>query len=395
MSYSIQRAVSNGTLDYLDISIEYFDREEISVLFDGVVDARQWEWVGVEDRTVSFTPAVADGVEVTIRRTTDISKPRHEYSGGAMFTTEAIDESLRQVLYIAQEAREGSGLGEVYQDLNCHGFRVVNVGDASSPGDAVNLGQLTTLLSDLPEEIIGYRDSAAESAEAAAQSALDAINLPVAAPTHNANVKGAPADADEFPIADSSASWILKKVTWASCKEALRVAIGGMIQASEQKPSVVDSDRFAISDSAASASTKSLAWSTVKAALKSYFDTIYATAGTYVTSVGGNTGSVTNAQVASATLAGLGYTPAKGDIGVGGVGNFPVGTIVELELPASGGGGGLSAGATVSGSNTRFVYKTNDFIDSVTPPGTWRNLGPALSYVSSPWCASSVFQRIL
>lgn len=170
MSYSIQRAVSDGTLDYLDISIEYFDREEISVLFDGVVDARQWAWVGVEDKAISFTPAVVNGIEVTVRRTTDISQPRHEYSGGAMFTTEALDESLRQVLHIAQEAKEGSGLGEVYQDLNFHGFKAVNVGDGSAPMDAVNHRQMEVH----DATIVGYMNAADASADAAAASAAAA-----------------------------------------------------------------------------------------------------------------------------------------------------------------------------------------------------------------------------
>ena len=178
MSYSIQRAVSDGTLDYLDISIEYFNREEISVLFDGIIDARQWAWVGVEDKAISFTPAVASGIEVTVRRTTDISQPIHEYSGGAMFTTDALDESIRQVLHIAQEAKEGSGLGEVYQDLNFHGFKAVNVGDGSAPTDAVNRRQLEVHNA----TILGYMNAAASSAtdaqDSAMQAALSAASLP-------------------------------------------------------------------------------------------------------------------------------------------------------------------------------------------------------------------------
>ena len=167
MSFSIQRAVSDGSMVLLPISIEYFDRSEISVLFDGVVDARQWAWVGTTDTSISFTPAVANLVEVSVRRSTDISEPRHQFSQGAQFTTESLDEDIRQVLHIAQEAKEGSGLGEVYQDLNFHGFKATNMGNGSLPGDAVNHAQMQVH----DATIVGYKDAAQASAVAAAASA--------------------------------------------------------------------------------------------------------------------------------------------------------------------------------------------------------------------------------
>ena len=118
MAFSIQRAVSDGTMTLLPVSIEYFDREEISVLFDGVMNARQWAWVGTTDSTLSFTPAVADGVVVMLVRSTDISALRHQFSLGAQFTSQSLDESLLQILHIAQEAKEGSNLGEIFKNLN-------------------------------------------------------------------------------------------------------------------------------------------------------------------------------------------------------------------------------------------------------------------------------------
>lgn len=170
MSFSIQRAVSDGTLALLPISIEYFDREEISVLFDGIVDARQWAWVGVDDATLSFTPPVANLVEVSVLRTTDLSALRHAFSMGAQFTTTSLDESLLQILHIAQEAKEGSGLGEVYQNLNFHGFKAINMGNGSDPGDAVNHAQMQVH----DATIVGYMNAADASADAAAASAVAA-----------------------------------------------------------------------------------------------------------------------------------------------------------------------------------------------------------------------------
>lgn len=117
MAYSIQRAVSDGTMTFLLISIEYFDREDITVYFDGVPNAYPWKWVGpTTQRIISFTPAVPNGVVVSVHRTTDISQPRHIFSLGAQFTTQSMDEDLRQVLQIAQEAKEG-GWGESTSEL--------------------------------------------------------------------------------------------------------------------------------------------------------------------------------------------------------------------------------------------------------------------------------------
>lgn len=43
----------------------------------------------------------------------------------------------------------------------------------------------------------------------------------VAADTHAAASKTTPVDADEIPLVDSAASWVLKKLTWANLKATL------------------------------------------------------------------------------------------------------------------------------------------------------------------------------
>lgn len=173
MAFSIQRAVSDGTMTLLPISIEYFDREEISVLFDGVLNARQWAWVGTTDKTLSFTPAVANTVEVMIVRSTDLAALRHQFSLGAQFTAESLDESLLQILHIAQEAREGSNLGEIFQNLDFHGFKATNMGNGTDPGDAVNHAQMEVH----DATIVGYMNAASASAAAAAASAAALPNV--------------------------------------------------------------------------------------------------------------------------------------------------------------------------------------------------------------------------
>ena len=167
MAFSTQRTTSDGTLALLDISIEYFDRSEIAVLFNGVVDAYPWAWVGSTESKISFSPAVPNTVEVMLVRTTDLSQVRHMFTLGAQFTTESLDEDLVQILHIAQEAKENATIEEVFHNLNMHGYRVVGIGNGVDAQDVPSMSQLTTH----DTQILLYRDQAASSATNAAASA--------------------------------------------------------------------------------------------------------------------------------------------------------------------------------------------------------------------------------
>lgn len=183
MAYSTQRTTSDGTLVLLDISIEYFDRSEIAVLFNGVVGAYPWAWVGNTEKKISFSPAVPNTVEVMLVRTTNIAAVRHMFTLGARFTTQSLDEDLRQILHIAQEAKENATIEEVFHNLNMHGYRITNVGDGINPQDVPSMAQMVVHNA----TIVAYRDAAAASAAAAAASAAGAAvseaNAAAAVPT--------------------------------------------------------------------------------------------------------------------------------------------------------------------------------------------------------------------
>ena len=63
--------------------------------------------------------------------------------------------------------------------------------------------------------------TATTQAGIATTQAEAAAATPVAAPTNAAAGKATPVDADEIPLVDSAASWVLKKLTWANIKAAL------------------------------------------------------------------------------------------------------------------------------------------------------------------------------
>lgn len=161
MAYSRQRAVSDGTLQRLDVAISYIRRVDINVLLDGI-KTDNWAWAGNSD-AIQFPSPVPSGVEVTIVRATQSDKVIHEFAKGAKFVNTSVDQDFRQMLYLAQEYTEGSGVTDFFQDADMHGFRIKNLGLAASPGDAVSLGQL--------EDMTGGLTSAVDSARAAADSA--------------------------------------------------------------------------------------------------------------------------------------------------------------------------------------------------------------------------------
>lgn len=98
----------------------------------------------------------------------------------------------------------------------------------------------------------------------------------VAATIHAAAAKTTPVDADELGIADSAASWALKKLTWADVKAGIWTALGALTAGGTGKTTPVDADTIPLSDSAASDATKKLTWANLKATIWSSFGALVA-----------------------------------------------------------------------------------------------------------------------
>lgn len=162
MAFSTQRSVSDGTLQDLLLEIQYIDREDINVFLDDVPQVVDVDYTWATDTMIHFTVVVPNGVEVLLQRGTSLANVLNIFTLGASFNNPTMDENFRQMLYIAQEAREGSTLEEVFTNLNMHGYKVSNMGPGTAPGDAINYQQ--------------YQDDAlgAGNARAAAEAARDA-----------------------------------------------------------------------------------------------------------------------------------------------------------------------------------------------------------------------------
>ena len=141
MSYSIQRAVSDGTLKTLLLSIDFLDSSYIKVFIDNVEQALGTTWTWATPKSITFPAPLAAGVAVLVRRSTNIAAVRHSLSGGAQFTNATMDDNFLQMLHITQESSEGLEMGDLYNELDMHGYRIRNLGYAVDGGDAISLAQ--------------------------------------------------------------------------------------------------------------------------------------------------------------------------------------------------------------------------------------------------------------
>ena len=212
MAYSTQAWVSDGTTSDIPLTFNYLDRSEIAVFYDGTPTS-DWTWVGNENK-IKLNPVPVINTEVLIKRSTDLSKLRHEYSAGAAFRAATLDESLSQVLHIAQEATEAQLGGDFFDDIDMHGRSVKNLKNPETdPTAAVSLSQYQadaagayqakldaesakSLAQGYASAASGSASAASGSASAASGSASSASSSASTAGTHATNAGTAKTQAE-------------------------------------------------------------------------------------------------------------------------------------------------------------------------------------------------------
>lgn len=208
MAYSTQRALSDGTLREILLTIGFIDREDINVYVDdqlitvtGTVDPTDITYEWITNNLIRFSEDIPDGSEVLIQRATQLGTVLNVFSAGASFDDPTMDENFLQLLYIAQEAREGSSLAEVFQDIDMHGYQLNNLGVATEPGHAVPLHQMQS------ESTWAYQSRvAAEAAAATAVSARNAAQLSESNAASSAYAAASSASAANTSATNASAS---------------------------------------------------------------------------------------------------------------------------------------------------------------------------------------------
>lgn len=107
-----QTEVSDGTLNIINVGIEFFEQADIAVYLDQsetpLVLGVDYNWTSAT--TIQFLPTVGvpgglvpNGVTVTLRRHTEQASMYNVYDGGAPFSRLSLDENFEQLLFLAQE----------------------------------------------------------------------------------------------------------------------------------------------------------------------------------------------------------------------------------------------------------------------------------------------------
>lgn len=108
MALASQEQVSDGTMTFIDVGIQFFEQDDIAVYLDAnatpLVEGTAYSWTSATRITflAGYTP-VPNGVTVTLRRTTKGDAMYNIYDGGAPFTRTTLDENFQQLLFRTQE----------------------------------------------------------------------------------------------------------------------------------------------------------------------------------------------------------------------------------------------------------------------------------------------------
>lgn len=180
---------ANGSQTQFSIPFEYIAKADVDVYIDTVFQLQQnststadpthpqvisgditqgtalINYTFVNDTTIEFNSAPANGAFIFIERTTDDTSIV-TFTPGSTIRAQELNSALEQVRFIAQEgtntAQDGATPSrENDQSIDARGLRIENLADANSDDDAVNRGQLGKVITqDLLEgEAIDLTDS--------------------------------------------------------------------------------------------------------------------------------------------------------------------------------------------------------------------------------------------
>lgn len=141
----------NGSTVDFGITFEYLARKFVSVTLIGkdrkeLVLNQDFRFITKTQITTTRAWSPSDGYTmIEIRRFTSATERLVDFADGSILRAYDLNIAQIQTLHVAEEARDltADTIG-VNNDgnLDARGRKIVNVGDAVEPGDAVNLGQL-------------------------------------------------------------------------------------------------------------------------------------------------------------------------------------------------------------------------------------------------------------
>lgn len=139
MAYSWQEQIKPAGTQDIQCDIEYLDKSYIHVYLDGV-ETTGYTWTS--STNIRLNTALTADTTVLLIRKTEREYLYIEFASGSPFIEVNVDSQNTQFLHLAQELVEGRAIPGFYGDISMNGYRITNLGDGTTPGDAVNKGQL-------------------------------------------------------------------------------------------------------------------------------------------------------------------------------------------------------------------------------------------------------------
>lgn len=254
-------SIANGLTTVFPYSFKITSADDIAILLDGVVVTTGFTISGIGEElggNVTFAVAPENGVRV-VRALSPILKRVTDYQQFGDWFSDVVNNDFDRIWLALQSLAQndsraiklpidtaddqvlaGDGAARANKSIKFDGLGNVTLTtydpDSAQADSAANASAAASSASDASSSASNAASSAtsaANSATAAANSATSAANSATAAAnsaasvqsvnaaTHAATAKATPADADEFPLIDSAASYGLKKFTWSNIKAAL------------------------------------------------------------------------------------------------------------------------------------------------------------------------------
>lgn len=145
---------SNGSDTEYQFDFQYLSENHIKVYTDGVLTN---DYTNLSGQIIKFNEAVSIGKTIFIKRETPSVEPMAYFVNQSSLNKEDLNKTNTQVLYVMQEILDevnqrlptGSGDNEILNNLNMNGFKIVDLGQATEPEDAITLGQVRDIFSSL------------------------------------------------------------------------------------------------------------------------------------------------------------------------------------------------------------------------------------------------------
>lgn len=130
------------TVYTVPFTLGYLQKDYIYVYLaeDSYKDQLDYSWLN--DNQIVLDSPVAVGVPFSIRRVVPRDTPVNDYESGAILSDTNLDESFLQELMILEEIEDGyivpEGDFKLNNDIDMQGNKVINVGESTDDGDAIN-----------------------------------------------------------------------------------------------------------------------------------------------------------------------------------------------------------------------------------------------------------------